>query len=90
MTVGGAHQAAPSEVRSVKTAIDDVTVRRGPGTSTEALGIIPKGGVVPHTSEHNVQGEVYIDCTNQENNYWVPVNWNGASGFVAAGCVIAQ
>jgi len=84
--------AAPSGgdagVRSTSRAMEDVAVRRSPSAASEAIGMIPKDGIVPKTSEYNVDGEIYVDCLNEQNNKWVPVNWNGANGFVAAGCTM--
>ena len=54
--------AAPSGgdagVRSTSRAMEDVAVRRSPSAASEAIGMIPKDGIVPKTSEYNVDGEI--------------------------------
>jgi uncharacterized protein YraI len=65
LTVLGATLAAAKPV----TVVSEVNLRKGPGTDTEILSLIPKGTMV----------EVGT-CTNG----WCQVTWNGQDGYSIA------
>lgn len=64
---------------------DLVNIRRYPRTSAERIGILYSGQRADALCDA-VQGGSYTACGGT-SSWWVPVNWNGARGYVAHLCV---
>ncbi|MGH3714912.1 MAG: SH3 domain-containing protein [Micromonosporaceae bacterium] len=64
---------------------DLVNIRRYPRTSAERIGILYSGNQADALCDA-VSGGSYTACGGT-SSWWVPVNWNGARGYVAWRCV---
>ncbi|QHC22952.1 SH3 domain-containing protein [Streptomyces sp. GS7] len=77
--------AAPVSTCQVR-ATETLNIREEPTTSSDALGVLPKGELATCYGR-TVTGGTYTACGPYSDKYWMPISYNGMDGYVPRTCV---